>query len=371
MSPAQLLVIDDEPQISKLFERWLRSVGHECASVGSATEGQAYLEAHPVDLVTLDIRMPDCSGLSMLEWIKERHPDTAVLMLTGEADAASAIHALTQGAYGYLIKPIDLEALRVEVENGLERRRLALDNRRYLERLELRVREQTTDIRLAHEESIQRLVTASMFRDTETGAHIKRTGSYSELIASAAGWDRDRTDQIRLAAPMHDIGKIGIPDAILRNPGKLSPEEIRIMQTHTVLGAKMLAGSRSAVLQMASEIALCHHERWDGRGYPQGLVGSAIPQSARIVAIADVYDALSHDRRYRPALSEPEVLKWMREGRGGQFDPYLLDTFISVLPEMRAIATAIHDDDDEVRIDFGESLHATLRVQAETGVGCG
>jgi putative two-component system response regulator len=344
-SKFKLLIIDDDPQVRTLFNRCLRAAGYDCAMVSSAAEGWEYLGIHPVDLVTLDIQMPGCTGLDLLDQIREKFPDTPVLMLTGESDANSAIRALTSGAFGYLVKPVDLDELQFQVRNGLERRRLVLENRQHLQQLEEKVREQTKSIRQAHEESIHRLVTASMYRDKETGAHIKRTGAYSELIAASAGWSRERVDQIRLAAPMHDIGKIGIPDAILGKPGPLTPEEIEVMRTHTTLGGQMLGGSTSQLLQMASEIALCHHERWDGAGYPNGLAGEAIPESARIVAIADVYDALSHDRRYRTRLSELDVLKLMQQGSGTQFDPSLIDIFMSLLPELWAIADSSPDEE--------------------------
>jgi PAS domain S-box-containing protein len=204
-------------------------------------------------------------------------------------------------------------------------------------------REHLRMIRRAHEETIHRLLAASTFRDHETGAHIRRTGLFSEVLARVAGWDTLRAEQLRMAAPMHDVGKIGIPDAILRKPAKLTDEEFEIMKTHALLGVEMLAGSESDVMQLAQEIALSHHERWDGRGYPHGLAGTAIPESARILAIVDVYDALSHDRVYRPAFSEPEVLSMMLEGNGTHFDPQLLECFLSVLPEIRRLSDA-HPD---------------------------
>jgi putative two-component system response regulator len=204
-------------------------------------------------------------------------------------------------------------------------------------RLEETVREQTRVVRRAHEETVQRLVSASLCRDEETGAHIRRTGALSEVLAKAAGWSAEEVENIRLAAPMHDVGKIGIPDAILRKPGKLTPEEFAIMKTHTMLGARMLAGSDSPMLKMAEQIALNHHERWDGGGYPNGLAGYAIPESARIMAIVDVYDALAHDRVYRPALPAEEVLATMQQGEGTHFDPLLLALFFSHLEEMDAL----------------------------------
>ena len=328
-----------------------------------AAAAWAHLQEHPVDLATLDITMPGGSGLDLLDQIRQTLPDTAAIMLTAEGDTAKAIRALTAGAYGYLIKPVERQELLIQVSNALERRRLVIENREYTQELENKVREQTRAIRMAHEETIHRLVKASLYRDEETGAHIKRTGWYSELLAATIGWDRERVEQIRLAAPMHDIGKIGIPDAILCKPGKLTPDEFAVMQTHAQLGAKLLAGSQSPVLRMAHEIALGHHERWDGSGYPSGLKGTEIPEAARIVAIVDVYDALTHDRVYRPALPEQEVLTILRAGRGTHFDPELLDVFMSLLPEMRVIAETVTDAEEEnevVQFSATESVPAHM-----------
>lgn len=201
-----------------------------------------------------------------------------------------------------------------------------------------------TAIRRAQEETIHRLVTASLCRDEETGMHIKRTGLLSEALARAAGWSESDAEIIRLAAPMHDVGKIGIPDAVLRKPGKLTPAEYDIMKTHTLIGAKMLEGSQSSILIMAHDIALNHHERWDGSGYPQGLSGQAIPEAARILSIVDVFDALSHDRVYRKELPDDEVLQLMSEGAGTQFDPALLAMFFAHYDELRHIAQENPDE---------------------------
>ena len=297
-----------------------------------------------MQLVTLDISMPGRSGADLLPEIKRRFPDTEVIMLTALGETKLAIEMFARGAYGYLIKPVDSEDLLFQVKKALERRHLLIEKRQYTRDLEDKVRQQTAAIRRAHEETILRLVSASRYRDEETGAHIKRTGLYSELCAEVLGWPAGAVEDIRMAAPMHDVGKIGIPDAILRKPGKLTPEEFEIMKTHAVMGAKMLAGSDSSVLQMAEEIALCHHERWDGGGYPQGLAESAIPEAARIVALVDVYDALTHDRVYRPALPETEALAIMEQGRGSHFDPFLFGVFLSLAPQMRRIAEENPDD---------------------------
>jgi len=218
---------------------------------------------------------------------------------------------------------------------------LSIDRRVYLEN---KVRERTEDVRRAQEEIIYRLASASQWRDEETGMHIRRTGLFSESLARAAGWPAAATEAIRQAAPMHDVGKIGIPDAILQKPGKLTPEEFEVMKTHTTIGAKMLADSDVPMLQMARKIAQNHHERWDGTGYPGGLAGQEIPESARILAIVDVYDALTHDRVYRPAMSEDDVLMLMRKNAGSHFDPRLLSLFFEHLSEIRHIASAHPDE---------------------------
>ena len=342
--PAQLLVVDDEPVVCDLLSRWLRDEGYSCTTAGSAAAAWAHLQEHHVELATLDITMPGGSGLDLLDQIRKALPDTAAIMLTAEGDTAKAIRALTAGAYGYLIKPIERQEFLIQVKNAIERRRLVIENRAYTYELEGKVREQTRAIRVAHEETIHRLVTASMYRDEETGAHIRRVGMYSALMAEALGWSWDDVDRIRMAAPMHDIGKIGIPDAVLQKPGKLTPEEYEVMKRHTTIGAEMLAGSDSPVLELGRTIALSHHERWDGRGYPAGLAGDSIPESARIVAIVDVYDALTHDRVYRPALPEEAAIKVLENGRGTHFDPFLLRLFLSLLPEMRRIAREAPDD---------------------------
>ena len=230
------------------------------------------------------------------------------------------------------------------------------------EQLRLSQEMKAQSLRIAHEETIERLVTASLCRDEETGTHIKRTGLFSELLARAAGWSASDAEIIRLAAPMHDVGKIGIPDAVLQKPGKLTPAEFETMKTHTLIGARMLEGSQSPILAMARDIALCHHERWDGAGYPRGLSGPAIPEPARILSIVDVYDALSHDRVYRPALPEDEILTILRKGAGTQFDPLLLTVFFAHYEEMRRIAQE-NPDESAAELDVSPLLPLTALAQ--------
>ncbi len=358
---AVVLVVEDEPSVRGLVVRWLREAGYLCNEAQNNEEARRHLETHPVDLVTLDITMPGGCGLELLKWIGGQHPDTAVIMLTGERDAEAAVQALTGGACGYLIKPVERQELLFHVRRGLERRTLIIENRNYTRQLERRVRQQTRELRGAYEEVIHRLVSACTYRDIETGGHVKRTGLLSEVLAREADWSKREAENLRLAAPMHDIGKIGIPDAILQKPGRLTTDEFEIMKRHTVIGAEILAGSNSAVLQLAETVALYHHEKWNGHGYPAGLQGQQIPEAARIVAIVDVFDALTHGRIYRPAMSEAEALALMIENSGTHFDPDLLERFLSRLPEMRYITEqhreAAHPK-NLIRLAPGQELEA-------------
>ncbi|HFE32484.1 MAG TPA: HD domain-containing protein [Gammaproteobacteria bacterium] len=247
-----------------------------------------------------------------------------------ETDAQGGEHALEAIAVlwcGRRLLIIELLGERYEEHRGfLQMGRESALLRNYLE---AQVHRRTADIRAREEEIALRLVWAAESRDDgETGAHIRRIGLYSEVLAGAIGWDRSSIDDIRIAATMHDIGKIGIPDVVLRKPGPLSAEEFTIMKTHPVIGGRILAGSKSPMLQMAKDIALSHHENWDGSGYPYGLAGEAIPMASRIVALADVFDALVHERVYKPGMSVDAALEIMTRNRRQQFDPNLFDEFV-------------------------------------------
>jgi putative two-component system response regulator len=290
-------------------------------------------------------RLYDAHGLHHLARLEVAgHPWTVACLPTPDFVAARR----TWWSWGVLAAGLAFTgllaaALRLSIDRRADAEQSLVERRRYACELEQKVREQTADIRRAQEEVTYRLMAASQWRDEETGMHIRRTGLMSEALATAAGWSAAEAEVIRQAAPMHDVGKIGIPDAVLRKPGKLSFEEFEVMKTHAAIGGEMLAGSDVPVLQMARQIALGHHERWDGQGYPDGLSGQDIPECARIVAIVDVYDALTHDRVYRPALAEDEVLEIMRAGAGTHFDPVLLGCFFLRLEEIRCIA-AEHAD---------------------------
>ena len=237
-----------------------------------------------------------------------------------------------------------LRHLGASFERDTQTMQAARDNLLAQERLEEEVQRRTRKIRRREQELVFRLLAAAGFRDKETGAHIRRIGLYAEEMARALGWDKRATGHIRLAAPMHDIGKIGIPDRILLKPGKLNSEEREIMNSHTAMGGRMLEGSDIAVMKMGAEIARCHHERWDGTGYPNGLRGTDIPEAARIVALVDVYDALLHERVYKAAIPEDRVVEVLREQSGKHFDPRLVDLFLERLPRMREILDEVPDE---------------------------
>jgi putative two-component system response regulator len=342
---AKILIVDDEPDIGRIISSWLSMAGYGCVTATTGEQALELLQSQSFQLVVSDIMMPGMSGIDLLTFIKDLFPEVAVILVTGVDDRKTAIMTLELGAYGYVIKPFDRNEILINVANALERRRLTLMSREYEQSLESEVREKTREIREREEEIVLRLISASGFRDDETGAHIRRIGLYASVIAKDIGWNQDSVSDIRLAAAMHDVGKIGIPDSILLKPGKLTSEEFEVMKKHTTIGAQLLGSSNIPLLHMAKEIALSHHEKWDGSGYPDGLVGEAIPDSGRIVALADVYDALVMDRVYRPAFPEPEALAMMTSNKGTYFDPRMFDRFMDLLPEIRRIRLEVQDED--------------------------
>ena len=344
---ASVLCVDDDENVLRSYRRHL-SPDFELATAASPVEGLRLVQNNgPFAVIVSDHMMPELSGVEFLERCAEIAPSSIRIMLTGCAEFDIAIKAVNSGSvFRFLSKPCPVDDLKRAVRAGMDQYHLLMERQSYTQRLEERVREQTDEIRLAHEETIHRLATASAYRDQETGAHIRRVGLFSQALATAAGWSATKAAQLRLAAPMHDVGKIGIPDVILQKPGKLTADEFRIMKTHTMIGADMLSGSSEPVLQLASQIARSHHERWDSCGYPDGLAGGSIPEAARIVSIVDVYDALTHDRVYRPALPEAEVLVRLADGRAKHHDPRLVDAFLDILPLIQLISSENPDERD-------------------------
>ncbi len=324
--------MDDEPSVTQVLARWLEADGYICSQAGSGADALIALGEKDYPLVVTDIMMPGMTGVELLEKIRKTRPRTAVIMLTGVDDRSTANRALELGAYTYMIKPFERSEVLINVANAFQRRSLEIMRDEYECRLENDVRKRTAEVRRTQEEIILRLTAAAEYRDDETGAHIRRIGLYAAALVQRMGWNQQEIDDIRLAAPMHDVGKIGVPDRILHKPGKLTPEEFEDVKRHTEIGGRLLAGSPSPLLCMARDIALCHHEKWNGSGYPQGLSGEAIPIAAQVVAICDVYDALTHDRVYRPAMSEDKALAIMSQERGSHFAPKVFQVFMVALP---------------------------------------
>ncbi len=352
-----LLIVDDEDLIRRMLGRMLRRKGYDVTLAGSAKEAREALKAQTFELVLSDVNMPGESGLDLVHFITETYPDTAAVMVTGVDDPKIANTALEVGAYGYIIKPFETNEVLINVANALRRRTLEIENRRYRTYLEQTVQERTRDLqhavveleaasselRNSREETIQRLARAAEFRSDETALHIRRMSLYCELLAKKAGLGDRAAELIRIASPMHDIGKIGTPDRILMKAGKLTADEFEIMRQHAEIGYRILNGSSSEMLQLAAKIARSHHEKWDGSGYPQGLVGEDIPLEGRICAVADVFDALTSARCYKPAFSVEKSRAIMEEGRARHFDPALLDLFWEHLDEFLEIKAAYVD----------------------------
>ena len=338
-----ILVVDDEPLISDIIAKCLESEGYVCDIAHSTEQALDKLEQKEFSLVVSDIMMPGKTGIELLAIIKQQYPDMAVIMVTAVDDRKTAVKALQLGAYGFVIKPFDLNEIAISVVNALERRRLHIHSRQYEARLENDVRSRTVDVHRREEEICMRLTSACEYRDIETGSHTRRLGMYCFLLAGELGWEESLRDEIRIAACMHDIGKIGVPDIILLKEGLLTAEEFDIIKTHTTIGAQILSGSDISLLNMARDIALSHHEKWAGTGYPCGLAGEQIPESARMVAILDVYDALVHERVYRPAMSEQDTIQIMAKDRGSHFDARIFDAFLHIIPEIREYRLSIQD----------------------------
>ncbi|HSR41863.1 MAG TPA: HD domain-containing phosphohydrolase, partial [Longimicrobiales bacterium] len=337
LSRARILVVDDEPANIELLRRILEPEGYpELLTTTDPTEVVDLYRENDPDLVLLDVMMPGIDGFKVLENLRDEGSTAAflpVLVLTSDHTHEAKRRALAGGAKDFLTKPLSPAEVRLRVRNLLETRFLHLELQDQNRLLEERVRDRTADLERARYETLERLARAAEYRDDETGEHTRRVGRLAARVAEALGWPEERSEMIFRVAPLHDVGKIGIPDSILLNPGSLSDEEFRIMQTHTTIGAELLGGSEFPLMHMAEEIALAHHERWDGGGYPHGLSGEEIPPAGRIVGVADTFDALTTARPYKEAWSLERTMKEIRSQRGGQFDPDVVDALEAVLSE--------------------------------------
>ena len=344
---AGILVTDDRPEVLRLVDRTLGK-RYRCEFASSVAEAREKLTESEFELALCDIQMPGESGLVLIEEIAKRHPDTAIVLITGVDDPDIAKRAFRLGAHGYLVKPFWPGQLLITAMNALRRRdlemaektrsRILLESaerraKHFRDELALAQQQAIEELRSSRQETVERLARAIEMHDAETGRHVNRMASIAAFLGSQLGLDSQRVLLLRAAAPMHDVGKIATPDEILRKPGPLTPEERKEMERHTTVGHQILDDSDSELLRMAASIALTHHERFDGRGYPHGLSGKNIPPEGRIVAVADVFDALLSDRPYRPAMPVGEAVRVIGESRATHFDPQIADILLEHLDE--------------------------------------
>lgn len=328
---AHILIVDDDPAILELFKRAMKMAGHKCSIAPSGSEALDIMAVTLVDVVITDINMPGMDGIELASRIFKKFP-ADVIVITGHAKAYQYDEIINIGASDFVEKPFSIQEIILRVRRVLRERQLKEAARNSHE-----------ELKQAYVDSIHRLAMASEFKDEDTGDHIIRIGEYAAFLAEKLGQDAQFIETIEYAAPMHDVGKIGIPDKILLKPGKLTSEEFNDMKSHTRIGAKLLSRSRSRILQMAKEIALTHHEKYNGKGYPGGLSGENIPLSGRIVAIADTFDALTSKRPYKEPYPPEMVFDIIRRERGEHFDPRITDIFIEHFQALMNIRKAFGD----------------------------
>jgi len=341
-----ILVVDDEPQNIELLEAFLIPQGYEIVKAANGEEALRKLSGNQIDLILLDVMMPGMDGFEVTRRIRQdnTHRLLPIILVTALRETEDRVKGIEAGCDDFISKPVDKMELLARVRSLLKVKAYNDLMSNYRKELESEVTRRTEEIKHAFErikvaslETIYRLSMAAEYKDKDTGAHIKRMSRYSAAVARRMGLDESTIETILYAAPMHDLGKIGIRDLILMKPAKLDPVEWEIMKQHTVIGAKILKGSDAEFIRMGETIAQYHHEKWDGSGYPNSLKGIAIPIASRIAAIADVFDALTSKRPYKELFSVEKSLAIIREGRGSHFDPDVVDAFFAIQDEILTI----------------------------------
>ncbi|SMB78420.1 response regulator [Deinococcus hopiensis] len=335
VTTARILIVDDQEANTTLLREMLEEEGYSGMHViNDARLAVGAAQSFAPDLVLLDLMMPYMDGFQVMDQLLEALPSTVflpVLVLTADATSATKRRALASGATDFITKPFDVEEVLLRVRNLLQMRFFSNALKQQNDLLEVRVAERTRELLETQAEVLSRLATAAEYRDDDTGEHTWRVAAVAASLARELGWADSQVELLQQAARLHDVGKVGIPDAILLKPGRLTQEEFTVMKSHAAIGGRIMSNGSSPMLQLAQEIACSHHERWDGSGYPNGLAGEAIPVSGRIVAVADVYDALTNERPYKQAWSHGDALAEIQNQAGRQFDPQVVELFLRIM----------------------------------------
>lgn len=330
MSSVRCLVVDDEPHLRRILMRLLEDEGFECFEAPNGQEALRRLQQTPVNLLVSDLHMPELDGIGLLNEVRRSFPDTAVMMITAVAEVHTAVSCLSAGAVDYLTKPFHIEEVRARVQQALDKQRLIRENRGYQRRLEARVATQARKIEEMFLASIQSLADALEVKDQYTHGHSMRVSQYSVAIAQALELGQDLIREIELGGRVHDIGKIGVRESVLNKPGPLTDAEYEHIMTHPLVGWRLLSPLLGE-MPMALNVVRSHHERFDGGGLPDRLRNEAIPIEARIVAVADTFDAMTSARPYRPGLPLKTTLSELKRCAGNQFDPAVVDAFLQCI----------------------------------------
>lgn len=352
-----ILVVDDDEPSRRMLAKILDRNGYRCITAANASEARERMREERFALVLTDVDITAASGLDLLMWLSSQHQDVATVLISASDDPKLASSAIELGTYGFVIKPFQPNEILINVASALKRRRVELENRMHRTRLEQMVKDRTQellgyisrleraerDMKTLQRDTIQRLSLAAEFRDDATPGHVERVSRYCALIGKRIGESSERCEALATAGALHDVGKIGIPESILMKPGRLTDDEWEIMKLHCEIGYRLLSGTNSEVLNTAATLALTHHERVDGGGYPQGLKGEDIPIEGRIGAIADAFDAITTNRVYSRAVSTDSAIAMMRGGSSTHFDPVLLDAFLGDMTAVLGIKERFAD----------------------------
>jgi len=326
--PRNILIVDDDWQVREVLHEIFLSAGYTCQVAGDGREGLELFRATMPPLTVTDLKMPVMDGIALLQGIRNADNDAAVIVLTGAADVKTAIESLKLGAHDFIMKPVNVDELLIAAERALERRQLLIERREYQALLERRVEEATKNLADAYTQTLEALGAALDSRDVGTESHSRRVHGYSLALAREHGVKPEDLPDLAHGVLLHDIGKIGIPDAILLKPGPLTPDEWKVMRSHPEIGKRLI--EKIPFLHNAIPVVWCHHEKWDGSGYPRGLNGEQIPLNARIFCVVDAFDAMTFDRPYSKAIPSDAAIAEIKRCAGAHFDPSVVESFLRV-----------------------------------------